>query len=87
MEDIYLRLNLPKDTSREDLKSAFIAWKKSQQQILQSGTREEQAAASKRISEMTKLYKEACGISNSTSISKIFHSYKPSNISVSHNLS
>ena len=70
MEDIYLRLNLPKDTSREDLKSAFIAWKKSQQQILQSGTREEQAQASAMISEMTKLYKEACGISNSTSISK-----------------
>ena len=70
MEDIYLRLNLQKNASKEDLKAAFIAWKKSQQQILQSGTREEQAAASKRISEMTKLYKEACGISDSTNISK-----------------
>ena len=70
MEDIYSLLNLPKDTSREDLKSAFIEWKKSQQQILQSGTRDEQAAASKRIGEMTRLYKEACGISDSTNIPK-----------------
>lgn len=70
MDDIYSLLNLSKNASREELKTAFITWKKSQQQILQSGTRDEQAAASKRISEMTKLYKEACGISDSTNIPK-----------------
>lgn len=70
MDDIYSLLNLPKNASREELKTAFITWKKSQQQILQSGTRDEQAAASKRISEMTKLYKDACGISDSTNIPK-----------------
>lgn len=70
MDDIYSLLNLPKNASREELKTAFITWKKSQQQILQSGTRDEQAVASKRIGEMTKLYKEACGISDSTNIPK-----------------
>ena len=65
MNDIYSRLNLPDNSSREELKAAFIEWKKPRQEILKTGTREEQAQATKEISEMTALYKEVCGISDS----------------------
>lgn len=66
MDDVYSILNLPENASREELKTAFIAWKKSRQQILQTGTREEQTQAANEISTMTKLYKEICGISDSS---------------------
>lgn len=64
MDDIYSRLNLPENSSKEELKAAFMAWKKPRQEILKTGTHEEQAQATKEISEMTILYKEACGISD-----------------------
>ena len=60
MDDIYSLLNVSANASKEELKAAFIAWKKPRQEILRTGTREEQAQASYEISEMTKLYKEAC---------------------------
>ena len=58
--NIYSVLNVPENESKEELKAAFIAWKKPRQQLLRTGTREEQSQASAEISEMTKLYKEAC---------------------------
>ena len=60
MDDIYSLLNVSANAPKEELKAAFIAWKKPRQEILRTGTREEQAQASYEISEMTKLYKEAC---------------------------
>ena len=60
MDDIYSLLNVSENADKEELKAAFIAWKKPRQEILKTGTREEQAQASSEISEMTKLYKEAC---------------------------
>ena len=60
MDDIYSLLKVSANASKEELKAAFIAWKKPRQEILRTGTREEQAQASYEISEMTKLYKEAC---------------------------
>lgn len=60
MDDIYSLLNVSENADKEELKAAFIAWKKPRQEILKTGAREEQAQASSEISEMTKLYKEAC---------------------------
>ena len=70
MENIYSLLNLPESASREELKAAFIAWKKTRQQILRTGTREEQSQAANEISTMTTLYKEACGISDSSNVKR-----------------
>lgn len=65
MDNIYSVLNVSENASKEELKAAFIAWKKPRQQILRTGTREEQAQASAEISKMTILYKEACSVSDS----------------------
>lgn len=70
MEDIYSRLSLPQNASKEELKVAFMEWKKTRQQILRTGTREEQSNASSEISEMTTLYKKALNVADSTNIQK-----------------
>lgn len=70
MDDIYSRLSLPQNASKEELKAAFMEWKKIRQQILRTGTREEQSKASSEISEMTTLYKKALNVADSTNIQK-----------------
>jgi len=65
--DLYSILNLPETASKEELKEAFIAWKKEQQKLLGKGSREEQATAAKQISTVTVLYKTAIGKNDITS--------------------
>ncbi len=57
MDNIYSILGINEGCSSEELKSAFMAWKKRQQEILKTGKPVEQTQATKRITEVTKLYK------------------------------
>ena len=61
MGELYSALGLPEDASQEELKNSFIAWKKEQQNLLKTGTCQERESATKRISEITVLYKKAMG--------------------------
>lgn len=64
MQELFNILNLPENSSKEDVRSVFIAWKKKQQQILSHGKPEEQKIATENITKVTALYKQF--MSNST---------------------
>lgn len=58
MEKIFDILHLPENAPKEDVKSAFLAWKKEQQKILSHGKPEEQKVATENITKVTYLYKQ-----------------------------
>lgn len=58
MQELFNILNLPENSSKEDVRSVFIAWKKKQQQILSHGKPEEQKNATENITRVTALYKQ-----------------------------
>lgn len=61
MQELFEILHLSENSSKEDMKSAFLAWKKKQQQILSHGNREEQKTVTDSITRMTSLYKQFMG--------------------------
>lgn len=58
MQELFNILNLPENSSKEDVRSVFMAWKKKQQQILSHGKPEEQKSATENITKVTALYKQ-----------------------------
>lgn len=58
MQELFNILNLPENSSKENVRSAFLAWKKTQQQILSRGKSEEQKIAAENITKVTALYKQ-----------------------------
>ena len=71
MKELFNLLKLSPNTSKEEVKIAFLNWKKEQQQILKSGKQEEQKLVTERITKVTILYKEFMGNNES--------SYNPTN--------
>ena len=79
MQELFNILNLPENFSKEDVRSAFLTWKKTQQQILSRGKPEEQKIAAENITKVTALYKQFMNNSGqSDNVPKI--SEKPKNI-------
>lgn len=58
MQELFEILNLPENSAKEDVKAAFLAWKKEQQKLLSHGKREEQKSVTENITKVTALYKQ-----------------------------
>lgn len=58
MQELFEILNLPENSAKEDVKAAFLAWKKEQQKLLSHGKREEQKSVTENITKVTALYKK-----------------------------
>lgn len=67
MKELFSLLKLPTNASKEDVKVAFLEWKKEQQKILISSKREEQKLITENISKVTVLYKNFMSDFNETS--------------------
>lgn len=70
MEELFKILELPPDASKEEVKAAFLKWKKDQQKILISGKPAEQKLITEEITRVTVLYKKFVGESSSSKTKK-----------------
>lgn len=66
MEELFKILELPPDTSKEEVRATFLKWKKNQQKILVSGKPTEQKLITEEITRVTVLYKKFVGDSSSS---------------------
>lgn len=61
MEELFKTLELPPDASKEEVRTAFLKWKKEQQKILVSGKPSEQRLITDKITRVTVMYKKFIG--------------------------
>lgn len=61
MEELFKILELPPDTSKEEVRATFLKWKKDQQKILVSGKPAEQKLITEEITRVTVMYKKFVG--------------------------
>lgn len=64
MEELFKILGLTPDTSKDEVRAAFLQWKKNQQKILVSGEPAEQKLITEEITRVTVLYKKFIGESS-----------------------
>lgn len=81
--DIYALLNISPNASQEELRTAFLNWKKDQQKIILTGTKAQQDTAIKQISEITRQYKKIVGDSSPTPRKKVIKT-TPSTVPTTH---
>ena len=70
MDELFALLDLSANASKEEVKAAFLKWKKDQQKILVSGKPAEQKLITDEITRVTVLYKKFVGESSSPKTKK-----------------